>query len=122
MFYKYFVLSSLCTADLSLNKFNITFSANLKDGSLDLTTSINKKGNVYNIVGILDINSNGEKFRIKLDGNGESKDNLLESKDVSNAIDINTLSESEQNKISEKFMKKLNGSKLLELLSENNNI
>ena len=40
----------------------------------------------------------------------------------SNAIDINTLSESEQNKISENLMKKLNGSKLLELLSGINNI
>lgn len=104
------------------NKVNITFGANLKDGSFDLTMTASKTGNVYNIIGILDINSNGEKIRMKLDGNGEYKDNILESKDISNAVDINTLNESDQNKISENLMKKLNGSKLLELLSNVSNV
>ena len=104
------------------NKVNITFGANLKDGNFDLTMTASKTGNGYNIIGILDINSNGEKIRMKLDGNGEYKDNILESKDISNAVDINTLNESDQNKISENIMKKLNGSKLLELLSNVSNV
>ena len=98
------------------NTMNVTFSIKDKDNfNIDLSGTIVKNNNKYNLSFILDITQE-EKIRIKLDGILEYGDNLLSNKDVSNAVDINSLNEKEQNKIYENLYKKLDGSKLLELL------
>ena len=103
------------------NKFNITFMFKTKESDIDLTVTINKKDNGYEISSIIDYIVDNEKIRMKLDGNLEYGENLLLSKDISGAIDINSLSENEQSKISENLNKKLEGSKILELLMKQEN-
>ena len=105
------------------DSFSMTLLLKQKDGmSLDLSGTMSKVDNKYNIDFVVDFMENDEKIRIKLDGNLEYDKNLLTNKDVSHAVDINKLSEKEQEEIYNNLYKKLQGTKLLELLTNKDSI
>ena len=99
------------------NKLNITLTYKMKTkNSIDVAISIDKNNNGYDMTGILDIIIDGEKMRLKIDGNMEFGDNLLNPKELSNVVNFENLSEKEQRAISENLLKKLEGSKIFNTL------
>ena len=102
---------------------SITFSIKEKNGSnIELSETIHKVNDTTQISAYLDIYDGNEKITVKIDCTIDSKDNLLTKKDVSNYVDINNLSEKEQQIISENIMKKLQNSKLFENIMKEDNI
>ena len=105
------------------NKYNVTLTYKMKNkDSFDMALTINKNNDQYQVSSVIDMVTNGEKFRIKLDGKMEYGDNLLTPKELSNVVDYKILSEKEQTKISENLMKKLQNSKLFEIFMKEDNI
>ena len=101
----------------NINKLNITLTYKMKTkNSIDVAMTIDKNNNGYDMTGILDIIIDGEKMRLKIDGNMEFGDNLLNPKELSNVVNFENLSEKEQRTISENLFKKLEGSKIFNTL------
>ncbi len=89
--------------------------------SMDLSGTIKRNKIGYNLSFITDFLVNEEKFKMKFIGNITYGENLLTKKELGDVINIESLSEKEQEKISENLYKKLEKTKFLELFMGESN-
>lgn len=92
------------------------------DIGLDLNATINYTNNGYKMEMLEDIIVEGEKIGCTITGEYIVGDNLLEKTDLSAYKDIETLTDTELNTITEKLMEKLANAKFLELLAGNSSL
>ena len=116
---------SIGLKEVNKDTLNVTFVVKVKgeeEVSIDLSGTIQKEENGLNTSIIIDILINEEKIRMNINDKIEYGDNLLESVDVSNYSEYDKLSEKEVNTIYENLYKKLDGSMLLDLMSQDNRV
>ena len=103
------------------NTLSMAFNYKNKDenSGFDLNATINYTNNGYQMEFLGDIINHDEKVGCTITGQYIVGDNLLESTDLSDYKDIETLTDTELNTIFENLMKILEKTKFLELLENN---
>lgn len=90
-------------------------------GNIDISSIIKKISHGYDYDIKFDYKALEQDFVMRIKATQEFENDLLTKKDISSSVDINSLSEYEQNKIYEKLYKKLEGTKLIDLLLNEEN-
>ena len=112
---------SFSLKNVDKNTLNITFTIKMDDEeNIDLSGTIKKESNGYTLSSKTDINLNDEKITMNLNCNIEYDNNLLTTVEINDYQEYDKLSENEVNSIYENLYKKLNGTKLLDLLNNDN--
>ena len=106
------------------NTLSMAFNYKNKDenSGFDLNATINYTNNGYQMEFLGDIINHDEKVGCTITGEYIAGDNLLEKTDLSDYKDIETLTDTELNTITEKLMEKLANAKFLELLAGNSSL
>ena len=102
------------------NTVGLSFTIKQKDTiDLNLSGEIKKIENGYNELFTANIVLNGDKLNMIINGKTEYRDNLLNSVNIDNYKEYDNLSEEEVKTINENLYNKLKDTKLLELMSNN---
>ena len=89
--------------------------------SMELVSTVKQINDGFDVSIRLDYKNSDQNLRIDSTTTEKFGNNLLTKKDVSSAVDFNSLNENEQNKFYENLGRKLEGTKLLDLLSNEEN-
>jgi len=97
---------------------NVNIKEDDEEIIVDVNSEVKKNNNGYTSKVLGDFKINDEKISFNLNDNTTYGDNLLTNGDFSNFVDINTLTEDDINLILSNLMEKLEGTKLMDLLSD----
>ena len=107
--------------NISKDTIGLAVNINIKEEDtemlVDVNSEIKKNSNGYTSKVLGDFQMNEEKISFSLNDNTIYGSDLLTSGDFSNFVDINTLTEDDTNLILTNLMKKLEGTKLMDLLT-----